>query len=71
MGIYGRHVPDRIITALIAMLLILFIFIGTVSAEDSSIIGTVTDKMTGEPIANAAVTVGRSDLIRCIKCFRL
>ncbi|UCE36406.1 MAG: carboxypeptidase regulatory-like domain-containing protein [Thermoplasmata archaeon] len=41
--------------------ILLFLFIGSVSAQGGSICGTVIDRNTGEPIANASVSIASSE----------
>ena len=57
MGIYLSHKPVYITTILISIFTFFLIFSCTVSADETSISGTVLDSKTDEPIADANVTV--------------
>lgn len=57
MGIHTGHIPVYITTILITTFMFLFVFNGTVNAEDPSITGTVLDEKTNEPVVNATVTL--------------
>jgi DNA-binding MarR family transcriptional regulator len=57
MGIHLSHKPVYITTILISMFIFFLVFSCTVSADESSILGTVLDSKTDEPIADANVTV--------------
>lgn len=57
MGIHLSHKPVYITTILIFIFIFFLVFSCTVSADESSISGTVLDSNTDEPIVNAKVTV--------------
>ncbi|UCG68489.1 MAG: carboxypeptidase regulatory-like domain-containing protein [Thermoplasmata archaeon] len=57
MGTIAGHKPMNVGIILISALFLLSLFIGAVSAQDSSIVGHVTDEKTDKPIVYATVTV--------------